>query len=101
MYCNSNYGSVYILNIIMYKIYLFLVAEEKKIFLRERSNNLYSVPAYFFSKICCEIPIFFITTNCLIALIYPLTNLNDTFSYKYYMFSKYLLIKINKMEFFN
>jgi len=76
-------------------IFLFLlVAEEKKIYLREKSNQLYSVAAYFFAKISCQIPILFITTNCLFFLIYILTNLNETFTYKFYLFSKIIYIFI-------
>lgn len=73
------------------KFLILLVAEEKKIYLRERSNGLYSVPAYFFAKISHEVPLYFLTTNCLLTLIYLLAGLNDTFSYKFYLISRFLI----------
>lgn len=66
-----------------------LVAQEQKVFLRERSNQLYSVISYYLAKVLTELPIFFITVNCLVGIVFWATNLNDTFSYKYYAFSKY------------
>ncbi len=66
----------------------FLVAEDKKIFMRERSNKLYSISAYFFAKVISELPIFFIGNNLYGVITYFATELNDTYSYKYYIFRK-------------
>ena len=69
-------------------IELNLVAEDKKVFIRERSNKLYSVLSYFMAKVLGEIPVFFICVNFFIVVTYFSTNLNDTYIYKYYAFSK-------------
>jgi len=88
---NFNYFVMYV--IIYYLKYetLFLktqVSDERKVFLRERSNKLYSVLAYFLAKTLCELPIYFISVSCSIAIVYPSINLNDTFSGKYYAWGK-------------
>jgi hypothetical protein len=64
--------------------YLILVADEKKVFMRERANNMYSVASYFFAKTLAEFSIYFISVNVLLGIVYPSSNLNDTYSYKYY-----------------
>jgi len=69
---------------------IILVSEERKVFLRERSNKLYSVFAYFITKVLTEIPIFFICYSIFFAIIYPATNLNDTYSHRYYALGKFI-----------
>lgn len=49
---------------------------------------MYQIPAYFLAKTLGEIPIFFISTNIYIGLLYFILQMNDTFSYKYYAYSK-------------
>ncbi len=66
----------------------FSVSDEKKVFLRERSIKLYSAFSYFMAKTMCEFPVYFINVCCYFAIIYPSVNLNDTFSGKYFGFSK-------------
>jgi len=46
---------------------------------------MYGVTSYFFSKTLGELPIYFISVNILIGIVYPSANLNDTFTYKYYV----------------
>lgn len=66
-----------------------LVADEKKVFMRERANNMYSVASYFLAKTLGEFPIYFISVNILLGIVYPSANLNDTYSYKYYVSGKF------------
>lgn len=75
---------------------IFIVSDERKVFLRERANKSYSVFSYFIAKTLCELPIFFISVNCFITVLYPSINLNDTFSWKYYAFSNLFFMILTK-----
>jgi ABC-type multidrug transport system ATPase subunit len=66
---------------------LFVFSEQKKIYDRERSNNLYSISAYFLAKLFSEIPLIMMSVNSLLTLTYLISDFNDTFSWKYYLFN--------------
>jgi hypothetical protein len=57
--------------------------------MRERSNKLYSISAYFLAKTLSELPIFMVANNLFGVIIYHATEMNDTYSYKYYVFRKF------------
>ena len=65
-----------------------IVSDEKMVFLRERSNNLYGVSPYMLSKTTVEFP----STLLLILIYHILTfysaRLNDTLPSKYYQCRK-------------
>ena len=63
-----------------------------RVFTRERSNRLYSVNAYFWAKTISELPILFISNNLFGLIVYYATELNDTFSYKFYAFRKKIIL---------
>ena len=80
---NSSISTVLVCNIL-----LKLVSDEQKVFMRERSNKLYSVAAYFFAKIFSELPIYFITAVLFGLLVFNSVDFNYTYSYKYYVYRK-------------
>lgn len=47
---------------------------------------MYSVLAYYFSKLFSEIPVLFVVYALLFALVYPACQLDYTYSYKYYYY---------------
>jgi len=61
-------------------------ADERKILIRERANNLYSVGSYFISKICMELPALFIGNTITAIMIYFWCRLNETYNSKYFIF---------------
>jgi ABC-type multidrug transport system ATPase subunit len=74
----------------------FLVSDERKVFLREYTGKMYQIPSYFIARTCTEIPVFFISTNIYIGLLYQVLILNDTYSYKYFAYGKKNIKKIIK-----
>lgn len=74
------------LNITTCKIIFFLVSDDRKVFLRERASNLYSVPSYFASKIVHEIPLTIISIFLFSVITYFSTNLNSESSYQFYVY---------------
>ena len=68
-------------------IYLYIVCEERSVFVRERSDFLYSPLAYYISKIISLIPISCVTQCLLSCIIYYSVNLNSTYAYKFWMFT--------------
>lgn len=54
----------------MYHKFNILVAEERRVFLRERSNKLYSVTGYFIARVTSDLPHLIITTNIFLVLVY-------------------------------
>jgi len=43
------------------------------------------------AKTLSELPVFFISVNCFIAIIYPSVNLNDTYSRKYFAYGEKII----------
>lgn len=66
--------------------YLFLVAQERRVFTRERSNRQYSVFSYFLAKIVGEIPALSVGCGLFAVIVYWAAEINDTFSYKYWAY---------------
>lgn len=60
--------------------------------MRERANNLYSVFAYFITKVLAEVPGHLIAGNLFLVLIWWSCQLNDTFSWKYWATSNNIFI---------
>jgi hypothetical protein len=71
---------------------LLVFPEERKVFLRERSNGLYRVISYILGKSIAEIPVFFISSCIFGVLLYWSSFMNDTFSYKYYTYLGLLIM---------
>jgi len=63
---------------------ILIFADERQVFLRERSNKLYQVSSYYVSKMFYEIPAMAIGINIFVAIIYWACELNDTYSWTYY-----------------
>jgi ABC-type multidrug transport system ATPase subunit/ABC-type multidrug transport system permease subunit len=63
---------------------ILIFADERKVFLRERSNRLYKVISYYVAKMFYEVPAMIIGTNVFVCIIYWSTELNDTYSWIYY-----------------
>lgn len=61
-------------------------SEERQIFLRERSNKLYSPFAYYISKVFDLIPFTIIPMNLLSIICYYSVNLNPIAGYKFWVF---------------
>lgn len=57
--------------------------------MHERSNNMYYLPSYYLAKVTSEIPVCMIMVS-IFSYIYIIVGLNDTFSYKYFSFSKHV-----------
>ena len=53
---------------------------------RERSNNLYTVPTYYIAKYIMDMPHLFIGNALFGLIIYLSVRLNENYSYKYYAF---------------
>jgi ABC-type glutathione transport system ATPase component/ABC-type multidrug transport system permease subunit len=81
-----------VLNCIVHVIFgaitttILVFSEEKKVFMRERANSLYSVFAYFIAKFFSELPVNFVSNNLFGLIIYYSTELNDTYSFKFFAF---------------
>ena len=81
-----------ILNCIVHVIFgaitttILVFSDEKKVFMRERANSLYSVLAYFLAKFFSELPVLFVSNNLFGLIVYYSTELNDTYSFKYFAF---------------
>lgn len=62
----------------------YLVSNERRVFLRERSNKLYSVFSYFMAKLISELPVQIIGNILFGVIIYFTVDFNDT-SYRKYL----------------
>lgn len=71
----------------LFKLIFNLVCEERNVFVRERSNYLYTPLAYYISKNISLIPISLVTQSLLSCIIYYPVNLNSTYGYKFWMFT--------------
>ncbi len=71
-----------------------IVFSEKKVFLRERANKLYSVLSYYVAKFINDLPIYFFSASCYTLIVYYSAFLNDLYSYKFFVFSKIILYKL-------
>lgn len=71
---------------------IVLLSEDRKIFLRERGNNLYSPFAYYISKIIGTIPISLIPMCIVTIILYYSTNFNETSGYKLWVFHSILQV---------
>lgn len=70
---------------------ILVFSDERRVFTRERANKLYTVFAYFISKTFSELPVFFIAVNLYGVIIYHAAELNDTYSWQYFAFSKIVI----------
>jgi len=61
-------------------------ADERKVFTRERSNQLYSVGAYYFTKSLMDIPVLVIGNSLFGLILYLSAGLNEVYSYKYFVY---------------
>lgn len=65
---------------------LYLVADERKVLVRERTNHLYGIVSYYFAKILMDFPHLFVGNTLFAMIIYLSTRLNDVYAYKYFIF---------------
>lgn len=63
-----------------------IVTEDRGVFIKERAAKLYSVPAYFFSKVISFIPLNIVGINFMIVFIYFPSYLNDSYGYKFWSY---------------
>jgi len=78
MMANAIFGSV--------TAVVLTFADERKILIRERANNLYSVLSYFISKVLMELPVILIGNTLFAILVYFWVRLNETSNSKYFIF---------------
>lgn len=65
---------------------MYLVAEDRKVFVKDRSNGLYSTTAYYLAKLASTIP-GLVLASCLYSIIvYYAIGLNQIFGFKFYYF---------------
>ncbi len=59
--------------------------EERAVFLREQASSLYDISAYFMGKVIAELPLNLIVPIIAIVLTYWSWNLNDVYSYNFWV----------------
>jgi len=64
-------------------------AEERKVLIRERTNNLYNIFAYYVAKVLMDLPHLFISTSLFGMIIYLSTRLNEIYAWKYFVYIGY------------
>jgi ATP-binding cassette, subfamily G (WHITE), member 2 len=68
---------------------------ERPVFLREVNNNMYTVSAYFWSKIFTEFPVSFLVPFILVTVSYFIIGFNTEIAYKYPMALLILTVSTN------
>ena len=83
---NPIFGSVSAVILTCKYVIINKVSEERKVIVRERTNNLYSIFTYYISKIIMDLPHLFIGSFLFGMIIFLSCRLNEVFTYKFFIY---------------
>lgn len=66
--------------------YYFVVSQDRKIFVKDRANGLYSCISYFTARVLSAIPTVIFSISLYTVVMFYIIGLNDVYAFKFYHF---------------